>query len=79
MSPSPLDYTILSQTPVNKWDNTLQTAVSGVEVRAVWGAKQRPVVVFVEDEQFNPTNVDAAIRDKGATIDAVDALGSSRG
>lgn len=69
-------YTILSQTQVNKWDERRQEAVEGWNVRVQWGASLAIFTVFVPTDNYNPANVDAAVREQGYATEQVAALGA---
>lgn len=70
-------YTIVGQVQRSKFDPALQQAVEGWDVTVRWGEAGQVFTVFVPDSAYNPTNVDAAVRQQGATIDQVAALGAA--
>jgi hypothetical protein len=75
MSDTPTAYRIVSRLHVNQWDNALQQAVAGWQVKALWLKTGTILPVFVPDSAFTAENVDALIRSAGATDDAIHALG----
>ena len=68
-------YTIMTSVHVNQWNQQLQRAESGWEVEALWAATNTVIPVFLPDAQYTPENVDKAIRDAGAVVSQVHALG----
>jgi hypothetical protein len=72
--PAPV-YRIVSRVHVNRWDEALQAAVPGWDVRALWARTGTVLPVFIPDTQFTPENVDTLIRAAGETDDRVHALG----
>lgn len=75
MSDTPTVYRIVSRVHVNKWDDALQQAVPGWDVRALWVRTGTVLPVFVPDTQYTPENIDQLVRAAGAKDDAIHALG----
>lgn len=70
-------YTIESRVHLTRWDPTKQQAVPGWELTCIWAATGTRIPVFVPDDQYNPANVDAAIRNAGYKDEQIGALGGS--
>jgi hypothetical protein len=75
LSDTPTVYRIVSRVHVNKWDDALQQAVPGWDVRALWVRTGTVLPVFVPDTQYTPENIDQLVRAAGAKDDAIHALG----
>lgn len=69
-------FRILSKTHVNRWNQNLQTAEPGWDIKALWVSTGTTIPVFVPDSQYTAENVDQAIRHLGALDERVHALGS---
>lgn len=68
-------YTIIGQVQLSKWLPELQQAVPGWDITVRWTSPPVTFHVFVDEQSYNATNVDAAIRDQGSKVGAVSALG----
>lgn len=68
-------YRIVSRVHVNRWDDGLQAAVPGWDVRALWIKTGTVLPVFVPDASYTPENVDALIRNAGAVDERIHGLG----
>lgn len=73
------DYQVLDRVQLTKWDNPTQSAIEGWQVRARWNRTGTVLTVFVPLEQYNPTNVDAAIRTAGYNDEQIHTLGGAGG
>lgn len=69
------EYTIVARAQIAKWDNTLQTTVEGWQLDVRWTTSGTILRVFVPLDKYNPTNVDAAIRQAGYLDDEIGRLG----
>lgn len=69
MSSTEKPYRVVSVVQVNKWDNGLQTTVSGSEVKALWLATQGFITVFVPDTADLEKGSDVLIRARGEQLD----------
>jgi hypothetical protein len=69
-------YTVIDTIQRNAWNDQLQQAQEGWQVRARWEATGTLLSVFVPDAAYNPTNVDAAIRQAGYKDEQVHSLGA---
>ena len=77
MSAQPPEYTIRARRHIDKWDNALGQTVGGWDILAHWTRTGTILPVFVPDEQYNPTNIDALIRQAGYLDDEIARLGGS--
>jgi hypothetical protein len=75
MTDTPTTYRRLSAVHVNKWDDQLQAAVPGWELKYLWIRTGTVLPVFVPDAVYTPENVDVLVRAAGATDDRMHALG----
>lgn len=75
MTEQPTVYRIIQRNHVSQWNDQLQQAVPGWDIRALWVKTGTILPVFVPDTVFTPENVDQLIRDAGAVDDRVHALG----
>lgn len=75
MSDSPTAYRIVSRVHVNRWDEALQAAVAGWDIRALWVKTGTVIPVFVPDASYTAENVDALVRIAGAKDDQIHSLG----
>ena len=75
MSSSSTTYRIVSRVHVNQWNDQLQQAVPGWDVRALWVRTGTILPVFVPDTQYTAENVDTLIRAAGEQDDKIHALG----
>jgi hypothetical protein len=75
MSDSPTAYRIVSRTHINQWDNGLQQAVPGWDIRALWIKTGTILPVFVPDASYTAENVDTLIRIAGAKDEQIHSLG----
>lgn len=71
MSSEAKPYRVVSTVQINKWDNGLQTTVSGSEVKALWLATQGYITVFVPDTADLVSGADTLFRARGAELDAL--------
>lgn len=75
MSDSPTAYRIVSRLHINQWDNALQQAVAGWDIRALWIKTGTILPIFVPDASYTAENVDTLIRIAGAKDEQMHALG----
>lgn len=75
MTDQPPAYKIVSRVHVNRWNEALQTVIPGWDLRALWRSTGTFLPVFVPDSNYTAENVDALIRNAGATDDKIHALG----
>lgn len=68
-------YRIVSRVHIAQWDNALQQAVQGWELKALWLSTGTILPVFLPDAQYTPENVDLLIRHAGEVDDRIHALG----
>lgn len=68
-------YRIVSRVHVNQWNDQLQAAVPGWDIRALWISTGTILPVFVPDTQYTPENVDQLVRHAGELDDRMHALG----
>lgn len=69
-------YRIISRTHVNQWNDQLQAAVAGWELKALWIATGTVIPIFLPDTQYTPENIDRLIRAAGELDSQVHALGA---
>lgn len=68
-------YRIVMRAHVNRWDDDLQTAVPGWEIKARWVSTGAVLPVFLPDASYTADNVDTLIRAAGARDEEVHRLG----
>lgn len=68
-------YRIVGNIHITKWDDALQEAVSGHQIKAMWFATQHVLQLFVPDTVYSVANVDQLVREAGAKDESVSALG----
>ena len=68
-------YRIIQRTHISQWDDRLQQAVPGWDIRALWVSTGTVLPVFVPDSDFTPENVDQLIRHAGEKDNAIHSLG----
>jgi hypothetical protein len=72
---APQAYAIISRVHVNRWDEELQRAVPGWDIKARWNRTATILPVFVPDAAYTAQNVDALIRAGGAKDEQIHGLG----
>lgn len=75
MTEQPAVYRIVSRVHTNQWNEGMQQAVAGWDIRALWTRTGTILPVFCPDTNYTPENVDALIRNAGAKDDAIHSLG----
>lgn len=68
-------YAIISRVHVNRWDDDLQRAVPGWDIKARWNATGTILPVFIPDAAYTAANVDTFIRAAGAKDEQIHNLG----
>lgn len=69
-------YRIISRSHVAQWNDALQQAVPGWELKALWTRTGTVLPVFVPDTAYSAKNVDRLIRAQGELDDQIHALGA---
>jgi len=73
-NPQP-DYVVISQTHINRWDESTQRAIAGWEVTVRDGYTGVTVPVFVADDFYTPDNVRLLIEQTLTPVREVHGLG----
>lgn len=68
-------YRIIQRNHVSQWNEQLQQAVPGWDLRVLWAKTGTVLPVFVPDTIYTAENVDRMVRDAGRLDEQMHALG----